>query len=312
MTSKKSKPLPFVLVGSVLASLTLVMAAQGLRTSAGQEPESSAEAQSDPTSYAQYLANAGVLVVHEDNKIAFDPIFRSSFGTYLLLSEELERNLFAGEPPFDGLDAVFISHYHGDHFSPKDILRLLAAHQQLEVYAPEQAVAALERLNGVSDDPLENKAFERVHKIALQYEQAPIAIEADGFLVEAVRIPHSGWPDRMQDVENIAFRVSLRGGGDDDPVLTTAHLGDADVRDEHFDHDAEYWRKRPLDVAFPPYWYLQTEDGRAILSNRLNPTVTIGVHVPKNFEPSDKTAITNEQDGVMVFTEPQERRSIAP
>jgi glyoxylase-like metal-dependent hydrolase (beta-lactamase superfamily II) len=107
----------------------------------------------DPTSYAMYLANAGVLVAHGETKIAFDPIFRVSFGSYLLMSEELERSLFAGEPPFDGLDAVFISHNHGDHFSAADILRFMTTHQSLELFAPEQAVEGIRAIHRTLDVP---------------------------------------------------------------------------------------------------------------------------------------------------------------
>ncbi len=260
----------------------------------------------DPQAYVQYLANAGVLVVNGNTKIAFDPIFRSSFGSYLLLSDELERNLFAGTAPFDGLDAVFISHYHGDHFSARDVMRLMAAHADLELFAPAQAVEALHAVARSNKDQDSSAVFERVRTITLDYEQAPVAIETDSLLVEAVRIPHSGWPERMQNVENIAFRVSLTGA--DDSIVTAAHLGDADTRDEHYDHDADYWAKRPLNLALPPYWYLQSEDGRAILSNRLKPALTMGLHVPVKFSAKDKAAVTSDRVGVM--TQPLERRSL--
>ena len=270
------------------------------------QPLTSQASDAEPDSYAQYLANAGVLVVHGETKIAFDPIFRSSFGSYLLLSEELERSLFAGEPPFDGLDAVFISHHHGDHFSPKDVLRLMTVYDELKLFAPKQAVDAIRRIHRTQDTPAGGNVFGRVQPIDLDYEDEPLSLQTEDILVEAVRIPHSGWPTRMQDVENIAFRVSLEGS------ITAAHLGDADVRDEHFDHDAGYWARRPLDVAFPPYWYLQSEDGRAILSNRLDPALTVGVHVPKQFSDDERETLTRSQEGISLFTEPLERRELAP
>lgn len=276
-------------------------------------PEGVQDTSEEADSYAQYLANAGVLIAHGETKVAFDPIFRSSFGSYLLLSEELEKSLFAGKPPFDGLDAIFISHYHGDHFSARDVLDLMVAHKQLRLFAPKQAVDGILRINRVQKPPAGAELLDRIHSIELDYEADPITLHEQDLLVEAVRIPHSGWPDRMQDVENIAFRVSLLGGSKDgtddtDTAVTAAHLGDADVRDDHFDHDAGYWAKRPLDIAFPPYWYLQSEDGRAILTTRLNPALTVGVHVPEQFGPDDKAAVTSQDGSVSVFTDPLERR----
>ena len=87
-------------------------------------------------STAHYLANEGLMVVHGETKIMFDPLFRESYGQYRLLPEAMVEALYAGAPPFDGIDAVFISHHHGDHFSPADILRLLKLQAGIHLYAP--------------------------------------------------------------------------------------------------------------------------------------------------------------------------------
>ena len=63
-------------------------------------------------SRAQYMANEGLMVVQGDTKVVFDPLFRNSYGQYQLLPKEMEDALFSGQPPFDGIDAVFVSHYH--------------------------------------------------------------------------------------------------------------------------------------------------------------------------------------------------------
>src|SRR5262245_21953512 len=97
----------------VLALVAIL--ANGCRTRADSSQPPAAKAT------AHYLANEGVLIVSGETRIVFDPLFRNDFGTYRLLPKELERALFAGEPPFTGLDAVFISHYHEDHFSPADV-----------------------------------------------------------------------------------------------------------------------------------------------------------------------------------------------
>ncbi|MGH9334890.1 MAG: MBL fold metallo-hydrolase, partial [Vicinamibacteria bacterium] len=214
-----------------------------------------------PKAKAHYLANEGVLIVSDETRIAFDPLFRNDFGTYRLLPKELERALFAGEPPFTGLDAVFISHYHEDHFSPGDVLRLLTEREDVRLYAPAQAVSQMRSLAAADDGTTD--LFSRVTEIRLEYKDPPVVIEAGDLIVEAVRIPHSGWPDQRQDVENIAYRVTL------DESTTVVHLGDADAREVHFAHDASYWERRPLDMAFPPFWYLQSEEGRRVLEERL-------------------------------------------
>ena len=63
----------------------------------------------------------------------------------------MEEALYAGAPPFDDIDAIFISHVHGDYYSAQDILRLLKAQPGIHLYVPGQAVQGLCGVAGVSD-----------------------------------------------------------------------------------------------------------------------------------------------------------------
>jgi L-ascorbate metabolism protein UlaG (beta-lactamase superfamily) len=251
------------------------------------------------TARATYLANASVLVTHGDTKVVFDPLFRNDFGQYRLVSAETERALFAGTAPFDGLDAVFVSHYHEDHFSAVDVLRVLEARPALRLFAPAQAVAGMRE---VSAERLA-AVMPRVHAIALAHQQAPVTLEQGSLVVEAVRIPHSGWPTRQQQVENIAFRVTL------DAATTVVHLGDADTADAHFARDDAYWHRRRTDVAFPPYWFLTSDGGRRVLTQRIGAARSIGVHVPANV-PSQDDRRAPELRGHELFTTPGEVRDV--
>jgi L-ascorbate metabolism protein UlaG (beta-lactamase superfamily) len=248
---------------------------------------------------AQYLANAAILVTNGATKVVFDPLYRNDFGSYERVSDTMERALFAGEAPFDGLDAVFVSHYHEDHFSAVDVLRLLEARPDLRLYAPAQAVAGMREIGPARLDAVKD----RVNAIALQYRDAPVSLQHGTVVVDAVRIPHSGWPGRQQQVENIAFRVTL------DAETTVVHLGDADASDAHFAHDSAYWRQRRTDVAFPPYWFFASDEGRQVLERRIAPTRSIGMHVPADVpsRPADREAGLR---GHELFTEPGEVRTI--
>lgn len=239
------------------------------------------------------------MVVHGDTKIVFDPLFRESYGQYLLLPEEMEQALFAGAPPFDGIDAVFISHHHGDHFSPADMVRLLEEQTGIRLYAPNQAVLAM-RSEG-SD--LDSNIFDRVTAVNLAYKDAPVTLEMEGLLIEAVRIPHSGWPTGRLDVENISWRVTLNES------TTVLHMGDADPNDVHFAQDAAYWNRNNPHMAFPPYWFFSSASGREILNNRIKPTRSVGVHVPVTI-PADPILRPLELRGFDLFISPGETRLI--
>ncbi len=248
---------------------------------------------------AHYLANEGVMVVQGETKVVFDPLFRNGYGYYQLLPESMEEALFAGKPPFDGIDAVFISHYHGDHFSPVDVLRLLKAQPDIHLYAPIQAVAGLREVSAEGDEAI----FERVTAIDLAYKDAPITLEMEGLLIEAVRIPHTGWPMTRLDIENISWRVTL------DNTTTVLHMGDADPNDVHFARDAAYWERNHVHMAFPPYWFFNSRFGPDILENRLKPDHSVGVHVPLSI-PADDAHRPEDLRGYDLFTQPGESREI--
>ncbi|MEM6531068.1 MAG: MBL fold metallo-hydrolase [Myxococcota bacterium] len=240
---------------------------------------------------ATYLGNAGVLITNGDTKIVFDPLYRELFDRYEPVPPELEAKLFAGAPPFDGLDAVFISHHHRDHFSPKLIQRLLRSRQDLHLVAPRQAVRALvnsERFLG------------RVHPIDLNYGDAPVRFSIGTVNVDAVRVPHRGWP-KYRSVENIVFRVTLNG------AATVTHLGDADSRPQHF--PAGQWESLTIDLALPPHWFFESSWGRGILKDRIKARHSVGVHVPARVPDAPAQRAPAYRD-VDLFTSPGETRRI--
>jgi L-ascorbate metabolism protein UlaG (beta-lactamase superfamily) len=280
-------------VGLTVTALAAVALAHGL---AATQPASQRTA---TTATARYLANASVLVTHGDTTVVFDPLFRNDFGQYALVPAETEQALFAGAAPFDGLDAVFVSHYHEDHFSAADVLRLLEARPALQLYAPAQAVAGMREVSAERLTALGS----RVHAISLAYQDPPVTLEQGSLVVEAVRIPHSGWPERQQQTENIAFRVTL------DASTTVVHLGDADPSDVHFARDDAYWHRRRTNVAFPPYWFFTSDAGRQVLDRRINAARAIGVHVPAKV-PAQPDRRDPELRGHELFTTPGETRDI--
>lgn len=249
------------------------------------------------TSTVRYLANEGVMITHGDTRILFDPLFTNSYSQYQMVPQNVLAAIFAGAAPFDGVDAVFISHFHGDHFSASEVLRLLRVRQEIPLYAPAQAVAEMRQI-ATSDD---EEIFERVTIFDLDYGDAPVLVRKEGLLIEAVHVPHSGWPTARTDVQNIAFRVTL------EDTSTVLHLGDADARLIHFEQDQNYWDERRIDLAFPPYWFFLSDDGREILENRINIRNSIGIHVPARFG-DDPSSIPDELFGDDLFTKPGEGR----
>jgi L-ascorbate metabolism protein UlaG (beta-lactamase superfamily) len=255
---------------------------------------------STPAAFAQttvrYLGNEGVMVSRDGTKVLFDPLFNESFGQYQLVPDDVRAAIFAGDQPFDGVDAVFISHYHDDHFSVADVLRLLREQQAFRLYAPAQAVAALRDGAGPGDDAL----FDRVTGLDLDYGDAPVDIEAGDLVIGAAHVPHAGWPTRRPEVQNIAFRITFANSA------TVLHLGDADARVVHFETHPAYWEDRTIDMALPPYWFFGSADGIEILENQLDVIDAVGIHVPDSFsDPANRPEAMFIRD---LFTQPGETR----
>ena len=138
---------------------------------------------------------------------------------------------------------------------------------------------------------------------ALALDDPATEITVGRLEIEALRVPHAGYPERHGDVENIVFRVTL------DEHMTVMHLGDADTVDAHFAVQPDFWTERLTDVAFPPYWFFLNEEGRAIVENRLNARRAIGIHVPANM-PNDPDKRPDELRGFELFTRPTEARTV--
>lgn len=247
---------------------------------------------------AHYLANAGVMVARGDTKILFDPFFRNDYGLYDRVPPEMETALFDGVPPWDGIDAVFISHHHGDHFDPAIVMEFLQKWPAIELYGPQQAVAALLALEETPGASL----LSRIHGISLERNSAAAQLEMDGLQIEAVRVAHAGWPGRHAHVENIVFRVTL------DDATTVMHMGDADSGAEHYAPHDSYWRERATNLALPPVWLFLTDRGRLVLKEYVDADHAIGIHVD-NSVPDDPASRRPELDDVDIFTKPGETRS---
>lgn len=250
-------------------------------------------------SEAIYLANEGVLVRDGDTTVLFDPLFENGFGQYQLMPEAMQRGLLSGAPPFDSVDAVFVSHAHGDHFSARLMLEYLRAQPEVLLYAPAQAVSALRGAAGENDAAL----FSRVTGIALDSGEEILELEVGSVSLRAIRVPHSGWPDRRTDIENIVFQVALEDG------TTVAHFGDADANPVHFRSTTSLWNDRRTDLAMPPYWFLLSGDGLEVLNEIVRPEIAIGTHLPTSV-PDDPEARQPELSGLELFTEPGQRRTI--
>lgn len=217
-----------------------------------------------------YLGNAGVLVEQGDSKVLFDPLYRLNHSYYRAVPDHVENALMSGEPPFDGVDAIIITHFHLDHFSPNLVLNYLMLNANAQLYAPEQAVQAMQQFSAGQEEGF----LDRVTGLNLSHYGNPFSQKTGDLLIEVLRIPHSGWPDQNRSTQNLVYRITLSDG------TSVLHLGDSAAQLELFERFDEHWSARSNRLVIAPYWFQQELEGRRILTEVLQAGTVLGVHVP--------------------------------
>ena len=217
---------------------------------------------------AHYLANEAVVVRHGERAVMFDALFVDGLGTYLVPDAATRRAMDEARQQFEYVGAAFVSHIHADHFDARRTLAFMRARPEVRIFGP---AALSEHLLDAGASPTE---LERVRAFEPEATTSPARVALDDLTIDVVEVPHSG-PERFPGLQHLVFRVTL-----DD--LTIAHLGDAEVDARHFTRHETLWNERATDVAFLPYWFFMSDEGREILQRHLNAHRKIGVHVPAN------------------------------
>lgn len=227
---------------------------------------------------ATSILNAGVMAEigpEQDGraKFLFDPLYDDHFGSLEQLTPELIEAIVTGAPPYDAVDAVFVSHAHGDHFSASMLTRMLAEQPGLRLFAPGQAIDRMREDAGWDDS-----FAERTTGVALENGEAWEGVSVEGYSVDAFRSPHNGWPDRHFDTHNITFRVSAPAG--EGAVGRVMHLGDADPSSEHYTALEGFLAAKRSGLAMVPFWFYQEGDLGVLVDETLNAQAPVAMHVP--------------------------------
>lgn len=241
-----------------------------------------------PTGCALYVGNAGVLVRLGEAKVLFDAFYANSYSHYTLVPPNIEAAMIAGTPPFDEIDALLVSHVHGDHFSPELVLKYLRAQPRVRLFGSTQVADALRKADAQDD------VMARVTAIDLAASDPAEPYSLGALSLSIAALPHAGGA-RMAGVQNLSFRVTLSD------TLGVVHLGDAAPDVAAFERHRAHWLDTSLSAAFPPHWLLEGDAGRAIVKEYLPAQHVIGVHVPTAADDS----VSHDR-----FTDPGEVRGL--
>ncbi len=240
-----------------------------------------------------YLGNEGLMIESEQSKILFDPFFNKNYQRFTLVPEEIRTKIFSNNKPYDNVDIIFISHAHADHFSAKDVATYLSKYSKVILVAPKQVIEKLKPLSGYQ------AIANQMHGISMKIGDQPKELFIEGIHVEVVRIPHVGWPEKA-DVENLVYRLTLHD------EVTVMHMGDADIKSEHYQPYIKFWSKKVTHHAFIPHVFAMTSDSKQIVRDLLNIKEVTYIHVPSESPQNLKQSMDD------FFSIPGEIRKIAP
>lgn len=210
----------------------------------------------------QYIANEGVLITSRDKRVLIDGLHRKYADDYAFLPDAERTKIEAAKPPFDKIDLVLVSHYHGDHFHPDSVGLYLKNNPNARFASSQQVV-----------DEVAGKFGEYA---AIKDRVAPVQytlksrqpMKIAGIDVEILGVGHG--TGRHAAIQNLGHVITIGG-------KKVLHIGDADISDEIF--DAFDLEKQSIDIALLPYWFLTSKSGQALIEKHIKPKHIIAVHV---------------------------------
>lgn len=204
------------------------------------------------------VANAGVLFRSGESAFLFDAPFRDGVAPYPAPDPEQRRKLESAAPPYDGVSAILITHWHDDHFDADAVAAHLRRAPGAKLVSSAEVVERVRRAGADAG-----------RLLALTPAQGRSAsVEIGGVRIHAVRLRHN--PARRMPEQHLGFLV--------EGCRSVFHAGDANPDEPNF---AALRGLGRIDVGLLPYWYLDGPDNRDFVARAIAPGRTFAVHVPR-------------------------------
>jgi len=231
----------------------------------GQAPQSALVAQKGPL-VLTYIANCGVLVSSGDLKVLVDALFDKPNPEYRAPTPDVLDKILMGEPPYDGVDIVLVTHNHPDHFDAALAVRYLEARADPVLLAPSDAVEAMRNAAGDWTSiaprvvPLDIKVGDRNDRVQ---GRIPITV---------FRTLHSG--DRESPM-NLMYLFELDG-------RRIFHEGDSNGKPEVY--QSFELGSASVDLALVHFWFPLEPNCANFLQEVLKPDHIALTHLPIRLE----------------------------
>lgn len=206
-----------------------------------------------------FLANEGVLLEGGSRKVLIDALF-DPYRSYAVPHDSTQRALREGKAPFNAVDLVLVTHWHGDHFGSAAVAGHLEANPRATLVASAQVIDSLRRFTPARDIA----ASRTLAQAAASAERRREVI--NGVPVEVLGVSHGS--GRHATVQHRGYIVEIGG-------RRVLHLGDTEFTDDEFSRLRLDTAR--IDVALLPAWALTSQ--RAIIERWIKPRQVVAVHL---------------------------------
>jgi L-ascorbate metabolism protein UlaG (beta-lactamase superfamily) len=240
----------------------------------------------------RYIANEGVLIASADKQILIDGLHREYKPAYLFPPPEMQSLLENARPPYDKLNLLLVSHVHLDHFHPASIGLYLKSNPRTVFASSGQAVDEVAKNFSEYE-----KVRSQIRPVTHEWKKS-VEMNFDGIKIRFLGLRHSG--GNFKDVQNLGHVIEIGG-------KKLLHIGDADMPAENF--AAFNLAQEKIDVAFIPYWFLMSAEGRTLVKEQFNARHVIAVHIPPAESEKVMKQLKTDLPEAIAFTRILEERS---
>jgi L-ascorbate metabolism protein UlaG (beta-lactamase superfamily) len=241
------------------------------------------------TTDVRHVANSGMLVTVSGRRFLIDAPIRDGIPPYATSSAAERTLLEEARAPYDKVDAILITHWHEDHFSPEAVAAHLSnSPQTILISSPE----VVDRVRRVAPGLPASRM-----RAVLPAPGTGEEVDVDGLPVHVLRVRHN--PSRRLPEQHVGFLV-----GGSAPVL---HVGDADPAADNF----TVLKSLPtVDLALLPFWYLADGPNRRFVAESIRPRWIVAMHIPPRDAQKIAAALRAANVGAEVAVVPGSRLEI--
>lgn len=213
-----------------------------------------------PANQVVYLSNAGVLICLDGRKILIDALCNTDSVFKNPLPSTVAQ-IVNGEPPFDNIDAMLISHHHEDHFDAESVGRFMLNNKKTFLVSSAKVISLIRsRIPGGSRENLLELQLPR---------HSSKRLDLHGINILAVSLNHDG--KMFNHVENYAFLI--------EGSRKIMHTGDAGATRENY--AGLNLADQGIDLLLAPFPYIGLITARQVLKEYIRPRKTALLHLPR-------------------------------